>query len=488
MSIPENCTNGVDDDGDGLIDCLDPDCGIVVIDNTTISACIDQPYADVAKLDVTVSWATAPTDTIEVTISGKTEYINTTSSTSPVTVSFMVPADGSSSNSITANFKNKVCNANTTYNAPVACSSDQLRCSMLYLCGESKESDADAFDHGLMQYLDGINGSSTIVPALVKNVSGMGLFDPDNPSTALSLTLTDYDIILVSSTTWTFLSADLKTALKNTESNVLLLLHDALVDLGMASSAFYSTQSTAYSDNTTQVQLYNYNNANPKYSELLGVANYFSATADAYLWKDAWNMGSNTQGVFFHYDASDALTGVPATHGSRTFLGYMMDGVYWNDDTNGGAMPVPQAEWFDPIRHLTQEAKLYLDQAIELAAESCSIENCTDGIDNDGDGLIDCDDPDCYLAANTGGTDTDGDGIDNNCDDDDDNDGILDVVECPAATNSGLTGPLTTFTTSITSSTSATDGFATHTLNSITYNGTAYTDLIYQIYIHQPFH
>ncbi|MBK8556840.1 MAG: hypothetical protein IPL65_14175 [Lewinellaceae bacterium] len=26
QAIPENCTNGIDDDGDGLIDCFDPDC------------------------------------------------------------------------------------------------------------------------------------------------------------------------------------------------------------------------------------------------------------------------------------------------------------------------------------------------------------------------------------------------------------------------------------------------------------------------------
>ncbi|MCP4091529.1 MAG: hypothetical protein GY746_17340, partial [Gammaproteobacteria bacterium] len=57
------------------------------------------------------------------------------------------------------------------------------------------------------------------------------------------------------------------------------------------------------------------------------------------------------------------------------------------------------------------------------------VEICDDGIDNDGDGLTDCEDDDCYLVTNTGGTDNDGDGIDDNCDLDDDNDGILDVNE-----------------------------------------------------------
>ncbi len=57
------------------------------------------------------------------------------------------------------------------------------------------------------------------------------------------------------------------------------------------------------------------------------------------------------------------------------------------------------------------------------------VEICGDGLDNDSDGLIDCDDPDCYLVSNTGGEDLDGDGIDDFCDIDDDNDGILDLNE-----------------------------------------------------------
>ena len=28
VPVPEDCANGIDDDGDGLIDCDDPDCGI----------------------------------------------------------------------------------------------------------------------------------------------------------------------------------------------------------------------------------------------------------------------------------------------------------------------------------------------------------------------------------------------------------------------------------------------------------------------------
>jgi hypothetical protein len=55
-------------------------------------------------------------------------------------------------------------------------------------------------------------------------------------------------------------------------------------------------------------------------------------------------------------------------------------------------------------------------------------EICNNGIDDDGDGLIDCQDcSDCASASNC--TDTDNDGISDACELDDDNDGILDVNE-----------------------------------------------------------
>ncbi len=57
-------------------------------------------------------------------------------------------------------------------------------------------------------------------------------------------------------------------------------------------------------------------------------------------------------------------------------------------------------------------------------------EICDNGIDDDGDGLVDCEDPDCFLFdLALDGLDTDNDGLVNNCDLDDDNDGITDTDE-----------------------------------------------------------
>jgi hypothetical protein len=234
----EICNDGFDNDGDGLVDCADPDCGVVTITNKTVSSCINHPYADVATLNVTVSWSSgSPNKKIEVKISGKTRYIDVPGgTTSPATVSFVVPADGSTNNVISTNFETFTCQTTTTYNAPAACSTDKLACSMLYICGDSKGADADAFDHGLMQYIDGINGNAILKGALSKNVSGQGLYNPNSTSTLTPYNIDTFKIILVSGTTWGSISSTLKTQLKNTTANVLLMNQDILVDLGMASA------------------------------------------------------------------------------------------------------------------------------------------------------------------------------------------------------------------------------------------------------------
>ena len=173
-----------------------------------------------------------------------------------------------------------------------------------------------------------------------------------------------------------------------------------LDDLGMAASNSYTYQTYGYTDASTQVELYNFNPPNPHYSPIVGHGNYH-AGADAYIWKSGSSFSSGIKGVFFNYEISDVLGGVPQ-HGNRVFLGYMMEGVYRTAAT-GGSVPVPQSGWFDPIKHLTQQGKYFLDQAIFLTQQGCGVEDCDDEIDNDADGLVDCADPDC-IPANSPGT------------------------------------------------------------------------------------
>ena len=41
VAAQEICTNGIDDDGDGLIDCLDPDCAAYTIENEIVAQITD---------------------------------------------------------------------------------------------------------------------------------------------------------------------------------------------------------------------------------------------------------------------------------------------------------------------------------------------------------------------------------------------------------------------------------------------------------------
>lgn len=78
----------------------------------------------------------------------------------------------------------------------------------------------------------------------------------------------------------------------------------------------------------------------------------------------------------------------------------------------------------------------------EFSAEVVIVgEICGSGLDEDGDGLVDCADPDCYLASTTGESDVDTDGVGEYCDIDDDNDGVPDESECSGTWT--LDGPVT---------------------------------------------
>ncbi len=404
----EICNSGNDEDGDGQIDCADGDCFPLQI-TTSVGNCIDHPFKDVAVLNVDVSWTNAPAnDTIEINIDNKTEYIDVAGgTTSPATVQFNIPADGVVNQTVTANWRNTSipCPAMVTFNAPVACSNDEINCDILYLCGDNKIVDADAFDHGIIEYLQGLTGSGSLTPVLVKDDdSGLGMYDPMNSNSPLFVHFENYELIVVSPSTNNEMAIELIDSLKTFSGSILNMSHKILNDLGMTNSeGATKSHDWGYSDNTTQVQVYNFNNLDSYYPAVVTFGDYL-ANADAYLWEGVNDMGNGVEGIFFHYDESDALTGV-STHGPRTFLGYHMDANYANH-VNEGLLPTPDSSWFDPIKHLTLEGKLYFDNALALATANCAVpEICGNSIDDDGDGLVDENDPECapctsqYMAV-----------------------------------------------------------------------------------------
>ncbi|MEZ4954911.1 MAG: carbohydrate binding domain-containing protein [Saprospiraceae bacterium] len=396
----EICGNGLDDDGDGNVDCADTDCKLINLATPVVSSCIDHPLQDVATVSVQVSWTNPPAnDQIEVSIYGQTERINVGGgASSPQTVTFTVPANGETNKTVTAAWRvnSSLCSTTTTFDVPVACSGDAIVCDILYLCGEDKPYDGDPWDHGFINYLDEVNGANIVVPVLTRpDGSGMGTYDVNNPTTPVTLNLNDYGLIVVSATTEAHISNDLIAALKNFSGSVMNSNYTIINDLGMsASEGGYQFQNNLYIDNVASREIYNYNNdINPSYSKVFTRGNYTGA-ADAYLWTNAGEQALGVNGVFFTYESTDALPGVAAGHGIRVYLGYHMNGVYANSQ-NGGALPAPVESYFVPATHLTLEGKYYFDQAILDATRSCNVEICNNGIDDDGNGLIDCNDPVC---------------------------------------------------------------------------------------------
>jgi hypothetical protein len=376
---------------------------VIQLGTPTVSSCINQPLQDIATVTVSVSWSNAfAADTIEVRIYGQTERINVaTGVASPQSVTFNVPANGATNQTITAAWRNNpnACTVTALFSAPTACSNDVLNCNILYLCGQDKPQDGPSWDHGFMTYLDANNGAKGVVPILTKaDVTGMGTYHVLSPSTFVTVNLDNYDLIIISATTENHISTDLVNALKQFTGSVLNANYLLINDLGMANvEGGFQFQTNAYIDNATSAEIYNYNNLRPIFGYVMTFGDYHNFANDQ-LWANAGDRNAETNGIIFSYNASDALPGINATHGRRTYLGYHMNGTYANA-SNGGFQPAPLSADFDPARHLTTIGKLKFDEALVSAGADCAIctpranlfsasATCSAGVPNN-DGYID---------------------------------------------------------------------------------------------------
>jgi hypothetical protein len=104
----------------------------------------------------------------------------------------------------------------------------------------------------------------------------------------------------------------------------------------------------------------------------------------------------------------------------KEYLGFVCESM----DRGRSLEPLRQVMVRYFLKPLALPAALGLSMAVGLAG-GCNEEetNCTDGVDNDGDGTIDCSDSDCYdtVACNT--ADAYGVPFEENCSDNLDNDG-----------------------------------------------------------------
>jgi len=192
--LKEICGDYIDNDNDGDVDCLDSDCSNITISNQVVSACIDHPLRDVATVTFDISWTNAPeNDDLLITLGDNQEIIDVSGGWgSPQTITFIVPADGTTNQTIEADWINdeELCTTKIVFDAPSACTTDELNCNILYIHGLDKPEDGEAWDRGWEVYLDEINGSNSMTSILAQNdATGMGTYDPSDPTTPINVTL-----------------------------------------------------------------------------------------------------------------------------------------------------------------------------------------------------------------------------------------------------------------------------------------------------------
>ena len=260
-----------------------------------------------------------------------------------------------------------------------------INCDILYLMSEPtfSPSDAEAWDNGMIPYLDGINGTSSVTVAYTKpDGSGIGLYDPNNTNTPLTIDINDYDLIVVSPTTDSRLASDLLDEMRVTPRGILNFNFRIMPDLGTGTTGNKFQSYSLYTDDTNTSLLFT--DESNFYPDAASFSPSIHPSADQYLWFYANSQTPGTDVAFFHYESTDVIPGV-ATHGNRVFLGYHYQGLY-RDGSNGGAQPVPAAEWLDPATDFTAEGLQYFEQAITLASTDCDNGNIYGSVMADTDG------------------------------------------------------------------------------------------------------
>ncbi len=396
----EICGNGVDDDVDGLTDCADTDCSTsVTLSTPVVSGCINQPLQDIATVSTVVSWTSAPLGgKLKIAHDNKIEWIDVAGgATSPQTIVFNVVANGSTGNTITASWDlGTGCTVatSTAFTKPAACSSNQINCNILYLCGLDKPYDGEPWDKGFMGYVMSQNGGTTSAALTKPDGTGFGLYDIMNQNTQLSINLDNYSMIIISPTTEGHIATDLINALKGWKGSILNMNYAIMPSLGYSPNNYLNWSNDGYIN--AAETLLNYDNPTSYQGKLMTVGDYYP-TGIPSVWKDAGSKTANLGGISFRY-APHTNTQISSTHGTRVFLGYHMNGLYGNTE-NLGALPAPVSSYFAPNKHLTTMGKLVLDNAL-ISAATCTAEICSNGLDDDGDGLVDCLDPNCNDLIN----------------------------------------------------------------------------------------
>ena len=152
-------------------------CNSCTLNITNVSTGTCDPATNTHTLDVEVTWSDAPTgELIEITTGGTTLTIDPATATSPATVQFTVPADGSTGNAISAAFDGGTCSDTDgdTYDAQSSC---ENACALTFpfpgFSIDTLDDNCSWLDYDLaanMILIDNGDGTMTIAGDLINGV------------------------------------------------------------------------------------------------------------------------------------------------------------------------------------------------------------------------------------------------------------------------------------------------------------------------------
>jgi hypothetical protein len=254
---------------------------------------------------------------------------------------------------------------------PLACAPCQK--TVLYICGTNKPNDANAFDHGMIEYLRAIGHTVTAGQANFGN-----LVNAEMTSVSIDA-ISNFDKIVVShsaywpiTNNWDFL----RDSLVATTTNVLMLSSAGVIEMGLTNveGGQNPASNIWIEDNTSPILPSGLSNGS------LSIVNAPTAVGlDGYtkviLWGSSLGSGAivgsyvtdqpDTRATYFGYPKGATMANGNPAPGRRFLFGTLMDGA---------SIYQPQIDVNDPNNFFTADGKKMLDAALE---NTCLCITCT---------------------------------------------------------------------------------------------------------------
>jgi hypothetical protein len=346
----EICDNGIDDDGDNAIDCADSNCPKATITNVTFTNPTNCPTANNGTITVTA-------------MGGTLEYSIDNGATWQASGNFTGLRSGGYT--IKARIQGQTCEAAWSFN-PIVLTSP-LTCTEI--CNDNVDNDGD----GATDCNDTDCGSPTLVSTIETNPSVCAALN--NGKIEIIANGANLQYSRNNGTTWQ--ASNLFTGLTAGAYNIKIRNAVTLCEI--------TIPTITLSTSTTCVEICD----NGIDDDGDGAAD----CADADCGKPTITnlVKINPTNCPTPNNGSITVSATPSVSGRS--LEYSINGNVWQA-SNTFSNLIPNS-YIVRIREIGGCTEGYAANPLTLVAPAACSENCTDGIDNDGDNAIDCNDTDC---------------------------------------------------------------------------------------------